>query len=77
VLREKYPQTYFKGLVALSRVIRWEVGTPGAFERPRSPEEIMDQLEERVGPVGRHLFGDFLRRVKRLERIDGFANETP
>jgi len=49
----KYPAQYFAGMVTLSKVIRWEVGEPGAFDRPRTPEEIMDRLEERIGPQAR------------------------
>jgi hypothetical protein len=40
VLRERYPNVYFNGVVALARVIRWELGPPGAFERPTTPEAI-------------------------------------
>jgi hypothetical protein len=63
---KKYPAQYFAGMVTLAKVIRWEVGTPGAFDRPRTPEEVMDRLEERVGPKGRKLFEQFLRKVNRL-----------
>jgi hypothetical protein len=44
-----------------------EIGPARAFDRPRTPEEIMDRLEERVGPKGRKLFEQFLRKVNRLE----------
>jgi hypothetical protein len=63
VLREKYPQAYFSGLVALSRIIRWESENEAAFDRTLTPEQVMEKLEERVGPEGRKLFeklsGDF------------------
>jgi hypothetical protein len=32
-----------------------------------TPEEIMEKLEERVGPQGRKLFEDFLRKVNKLQ----------
>jgi hypothetical protein len=32
-----------------------------------TPEEIMDILEQRVGPEGRKLFEDFLRKVNTLQ----------
>jgi hypothetical protein len=32
-----------------------------------TPEEIMEKLEERVGPQGRKLFEDFLREVNKLQ----------
>jgi hypothetical protein len=31
-----------------------------------TPEEVMDKLEERVGPEGRKLFEQFLRKVNKL-----------
>jgi len=67
VLAEKYPQAYFGGMVALSKVIRWEVGQAGEFDRALTPEEIMDRLEKRVGPEGRKLFERFLRKVNKLQ----------
>jgi hypothetical protein len=56
ILREKYPQAYFQGIVSLARFIRWDVESTSGFDRTLSPEEIMDKLEERVGPEGRKLF---------------------
>jgi hypothetical protein len=67
VLAEKYPQAYFGGMVALSKVIRWEVGEARAFDRSLTPDEIMDRLEKRVGPEGRKLFERFLRQVNKLQ----------
>ena len=67
VLAEKYPQAYFGGMVALSKVIKWEVGEAGAFDRSLTPDEIMDRLEKRVGPKGRKLFEQFLRKVNKLQ----------
>ena len=32
-----------------------------------TPEEIMEKLEERVGPQGRKLFEDLLRKVNKLQ----------
>jgi hypothetical protein len=63
ILRAKYPQGYFQGIVSLARIIRWEVDPTGAFDRRLSPEEIMNKLEERVGPEGHKLFEQFLRKV--------------
>jgi hypothetical protein len=53
-------------MVSLARIIKWEIGTPGAFDRPRSLEEIMAKLEERIGPEGRKLFEQFLKKVNKL-----------
>jgi hypothetical protein len=70
---KKYPAQYFAGMVALARIIRWEVGAAGEFERPRSPEEIIQKLEERVGPEGRKIFERFLEQVSRLQEKQRLA----
>jgi len=66
VLREKYPQAYFAGFVALSKVVKWDQNDSAMFDQTMSPEQIMDKLEERVGPEGRKLFERFLRDVNEL-----------
>jgi hypothetical protein len=68
VLAEKYPQAFFGGMVAMSKVIRWETATDaGGFDRAMTPDEIMDKLEKRVGPEGRKLFERFLRDMNKLQ----------
>jgi hypothetical protein len=67
ILRGKYPQAYFAGIVALARIIKWEFGPAGAFDRPRTPEEIIDKLEERIGSKGRKIFEDFVRKINALQ----------
>ena len=37
------------------------------FDKPRTVEEVLDQLEERVGPGDRREFEGFLRKMERLE----------
>jgi hypothetical protein len=64
---EKYPANYFAGMVALSRIMRWETGRPGTIDRPRTPEEIIAKLEERAGPEARRLFERFLKQLRLLE----------
>jgi hypothetical protein len=67
VLRAKFPQAYFQGILSLARILKWDVDPTAAFGRSLSPEEIMDKLEERVGPEGRKLFERFLRQVNMLQ----------
>jgi hypothetical protein len=67
VLRAKFPQAYFQGILSLARILKWDVDPTGAFNRTLSPEEIMDKLEERVGPEGRKLLESFLRQVNELQ----------
>ena len=68
VLAEKYPQAFFAGMVAMTKVIRWETGADAAsFSRTMTLEQVMDKLEERVGPEGRKLFEQFIRKVNILQ----------
>ena len=68
VLAEKHPQAFFGGMVAMTKVIRWETGADAAsFSRTLTPDQIMDKLEERVGPEGRKLFEQFIRQVNILQ----------
>ena len=66
ILAEKYPQAYFAGAVALAKSIRWETAEEDLSGGGMTPEEIMDKLEQRVGPEGRKLFEDCLRKVNKL-----------
>ena len=68
VMRKKYPEIYFQCMAKLALVQAAELDQPKPFERQYTPEEIIAKLEERVGPDGRRLFENFLRKVKRLER---------
>jgi hypothetical protein len=55
-------------MVAMSKVIRWETGADAAsFSRTLTPDQIMDKLEERVGPEGRKLFEKFIKQVNVLQ----------
>ena len=54
-------------MVKLAQVHRVELGQPQAFDKPRTVEEVLDQLEERVGPGDRREFEGFLRKMERLE----------
>ena len=61
------PEVFLQAMVKLALVHRVEVGGPKAFDKPRTVEEALDQLEGRVGPRGRREFEKFLRRMGRLE----------
>jgi hypothetical protein len=67
-MRRKHPEIYFQCMVKLALVQGAELDRPRPFERQYTREEVVAKLEERVGPEGRQLFKDFLRKVKRLER---------
>jgi hypothetical protein len=67
ILAEKYPQAYFGGAVALAKSIKWETAEEDLSDGVMTPEQIMDKLEQRVGPKGRKLFEQFLRKVNKLQ----------
>jgi hypothetical protein len=68
VMRKKHPEMYFQCMVKLALLQAAELDQHRPFERQYTPEEAIAKLEERVGHESRQLFGDFLRKVKRLER---------
>jgi hypothetical protein len=67
IIRKKFPDVYFQCMVKLAQVHRVELDRPGAFDQPRTTEEVLQRPEQRVGPVVRKMFEDFLRKIKRLE----------
>ena len=50
----------------MAKSIKWETTEEDLSGGGMTPEEIMDKLEERVGPEGRKLFERFLRDVNEL-----------
>ena len=76
VMVTKHPERFFTGMVALSRSIAWDTSdVGGSFDRTLTPDQIMDQLEQRVGPEGRKLFEKFIRQVNVLQAKQLSARE--
>jgi hypothetical protein len=67
VMREKFPQDYFWGLITLAKVMKIEIGGPRAFDKPSSRDEALDQLEKRAGPATRKMLEKFLDQVAKAE----------
>jgi hypothetical protein len=67
IVRKSSPQIYFQCMVKLAQVHSVELGPTADYERPRTPEEIMAKLEDRVGPEGRRIFERFLKEVAHLQ----------
>ena len=57
----------FPGHDPLARINRIEIGSPDDFDRAKSKAEVLQRLEERVGPEGRRIFEQFVQRIERLE----------
>jgi hypothetical protein len=75
VMRKKHPEIYFQCMVKLALVQAAELDQPKPFERQHTREEVVAKLEERVGPEGRLLFENFLRKVERLDAVDDEGEE--
>jgi hypothetical protein len=56
-------------------MIRWEPAEEMLADGGMTPEEIMEKLEQRVGPEGRKLFEEFLRSVNTLQAKQLAARE--
>jgi hypothetical protein len=55
-------------MLAIAKLAKWdEVAERTDFSRSMTPDEIMNTLEQRVGPKGRALFEKFLRDVNHLQ----------
>ena len=50
----------------MAKVVKWDQADGAMFDQTMTPEHIMDKLEQRVGPKGRKLFEQFLRKVNKL-----------
>jgi hypothetical protein len=61
------PIEYWSGLIALAKVTKIEMGTPGDFDRPATEDEALDRLERTEGPHARPMLEQFLKQVKKLE----------
>jgi hypothetical protein len=51
----------------LAKAIKWETADEEAAGGTMTPDEIIEKLEQRVGPEGRKLFERFLRDVNMLQ----------
>ena len=49
---KKYPQTYFSGMVALARIIRWEIGGPANTSVFAAQKRSWPSLSGRLGLRG-------------------------
>jgi hypothetical protein len=63
---DKYPELIFTGMVKLARVLKVEVGGPGAFAK-LGKADIVQKLEEGGGPEARKLFEKFVADVEKLQ----------
>jgi hypothetical protein len=55
-------------MLAMAKLVEWDTAAEATcFDRAMTAEQTMDVLEKRVGPKGRRLFEDFLRKVNHLQ----------
>src|SRR6516165_572360 len=67
LMRQRYPVVYFNALVRLAQVLKVEIGSVGAFDRPATTAEALDRLEQRAGPKARAMLEHFLEQIKQVE----------
>jgi hypothetical protein len=67
LMRKRYPVVYFNALVRLAQVLKVEIGSVGAFDRPATTAEALDRLEQRAGPQARAMLEQFLEQMKGME----------
>ncbi len=63
---DQSPELVFSGMIKLSRVLKVEVGGPGAFAK-LDKQGILEKLEAKAGPEARRLFEKFIRDVEKLQ----------
>jgi hypothetical protein len=64
---DTHPIQFIEMVAKLCRVTKLEFGSAGAFEQPRTREEVLDKMEERSGSKGRALLAAFLEQMDKME----------
>ncbi len=67
VMREKFPDLYFAGMVKLAQIVRIEADVQHTITKPRTVAEVLAQVEQQTGPVGRRAFEGFLREMAKIK----------
>jgi hypothetical protein len=49
ILREKFPDLYFAGMVKLAQIVRIEADVQHAITKPRTVAEVLAQVADRAG----------------------------
>ena len=70
---DTHPIQFIEMVAKLCRVTKLEFGQPGAFEQPRTREEVLDKMEERSGAKGRALLATFLEQMDKMESTSDYA----
>jgi hypothetical protein len=72
IMREKFPDIYFQCLVKLAQIVRVEADVNVHATKPKTIEEVLQQVESEAGVEGRRAFEGFLRKMVRIkeEQVD-------
>ena len=65
--REKFVDRYVENFSLLARVIRVEADVKHSLAKPKTVDEVLAELESKVGKEGRQKFTKFLRLVAKEE----------
>ena len=68
--RHKFVDRYVENYAMLARIIQVEADVKHTFDKPRTVDEALAELESKVGAKGRRKFEKFLREVAEDEDED-------
>jgi hypothetical protein len=64
-MREKFPDLYFASIVKLAQIVRIEAVVKTHTAKPKTIDEVLQQVESEGGPEERKAFEGFLKRKAR------------
>jgi hypothetical protein len=70
IMRRQHPDRYFEALVKLAQIVRIEADVQHTITKPRTVAEVLAQVEQQTGPVGRRAFEGFLRQMAKMREDD-------
>jgi hypothetical protein len=71
LMREKFPDLYFASIVKLAQIVRIEADVKTHAAKPKTIEEVLQQVEGEAGPEGRRAFEGFLRKMAKIKEEQG------
>ena len=71
LMREKFPDLYFTSIVKLAQIVRIEADVKTHAAKPKTIEEVLQQVESEAGPEGRRAFEAFLHKMVRIKEEQG------
>ena len=70
-MREQFPDLYFASIVKLAQIVRIEADVKTHAAKPKTVEEVLQQVEAEGGPEGRKAFEGFLKKMVKIKEEQG------